>query len=166
MSHETQGDEMTHPYATPPIPPAPRPDRPAPRWARKRYVLPALALAFFIGAAIGTSGQDTKKTTTTDAKPAAARPQPTMTVTATTTETATPAPAPTVTTTKTVKVTKTVTAEAAAGSGSGSVSGSGGGSTYYTNCTAARAAGVTPLYRGDPGYDSHLDRDGDGVACE
>ncbi|WP_435838535.1 excalibur calcium-binding domain-containing protein [Streptomyces achromogenes] len=23
-----------------------------------------------------------------------------------------------------------------------------------------------PLYAGDPGYDSHLDRDGDGVACE
>ncbi|UXX97613.1 excalibur calcium-binding domain-containing protein [Streptomyces sp. AD2-2] len=23
-----------------------------------------------------------------------------------------------------------------------------------------------PLHRGDPGYDSHLDRDGDGVACE
>ncbi|MYV89426.1 excalibur calcium-binding domain-containing protein [Streptomyces sp. SID1034] len=41
-----------------------------------------------------------------------------------------------------------------------------GGAVYYKNCTAARAAGVTPLHRGDPGYDSHLDRDGDGVACE
>lgn len=39
-------------------------------------------------------------------------------------------------------------------------------STYYANCTAARAAGPTPLYRGDPGYASHLDRDDDGVACE
>ncbi|MFG2131906.1 excalibur calcium-binding domain-containing protein [Streptomyces sp. NPDC048751] len=28
------------------------------------------------------------------------------------------------------------------------------------------AAGDTPLYAGDPGYDRHLDRDGDGVACE
>ncbi len=37
---------------------------------------------------------------------------------------------------------------------------------YYKNCTAARAAGVTPLHRGDPGYGSHLDRDNDGVACE
>jgi endonuclease YncB( thermonuclease family) len=37
---------------------------------------------------------------------------------------------------------------------------------YYKNCTAARAAGVTPLYRGQPGYGSHLDRDNDGVACE
>lgn len=37
---------------------------------------------------------------------------------------------------------------------------------YYANCAAARAAGAAPLYRGDPGYRSGLDRDGDGVACE
>lgn len=36
----------------------------------------------------------------------------------------------------------------------------------YANCTAARAAGVTPLRRGQPGYSASLDRDGDGVACE
>jgi hypothetical protein len=53
--------------------------------------------------------------------------------------------------------TKTVTTAAAGG---------GGGSVYYDTCADARAAGDTPLYRGDPGYDSHLDRDGDGVACE
>jgi micrococcal nuclease len=40
------------------------------------------------------------------------------------------------------------------------------GSAYYANCTAARAAGVTPLHRGDPGYAAKLDRDGDGIACE
>jgi hypothetical protein len=40
------------------------------------------------------------------------------------------------------------------------------GSAYYPNCDAARAAGVAPLHRGDPGYDSNLDGDGDGVACE
>ena len=39
-------------------------------------------------------------------------------------------------------------------------------SAYYANCSAARAAGVTPLYRGDAGYRAGLDRDGDGVACE
>lgn len=45
--------------------------------------------------------------------------------------------------------------------------GSGGGSSAsYKNCAAARAAGVTPLHRGEPGYAAHLDRDGDGVACE
>jgi len=37
---------------------------------------------------------------------------------------------------------------------------------YYANCAAARAAGVAPLHRGDPGYRSGLDRDGDGIACE
>jgi endonuclease YncB( thermonuclease family) len=39
-------------------------------------------------------------------------------------------------------------------------------SAYYENCTAAREAGASPVYHGDPGYGSHLDRDGDGVACE
>ncbi|GMK37807.1 hypothetical protein PCCS19_08610 [Paenibacillus sp. CCS19] len=36
----------------------------------------------------------------------------------------------------------------------------------YKNCTEVRAAGAAPLYRGDPGYSSALDRDNDGVACE
>jgi len=39
-------------------------------------------------------------------------------------------------------------------------------SVYYPDCAAARAAGAAPLHRGDPGYRSGLDRDGDGVACE
>ncbi|MEW1808122.1 DUF1524 domain-containing protein [Pseudarthrobacter sp. NPDC080039] len=37
---------------------------------------------------------------------------------------------------------------------------------YYANCTAARAAGAAPLYAGQPGYRSALDRDSDGIACE
>lgn len=40
------------------------------------------------------------------------------------------------------------------------------GSAYYPNCAAARAAGAAPVRRGDAGYSSHLDRDGDGVGCE
>jgi len=40
------------------------------------------------------------------------------------------------------------------------------GEVYYRSCAVAREAGVTPLYKGDPGYGPHLDRDGDGVACE
>jgi hypothetical protein len=39
-------------------------------------------------------------------------------------------------------------------------------SVYYANCTAARAAGAAPIYRGQPGYRPALDRDGDGIACE
>jgi hypothetical protein len=37
---------------------------------------------------------------------------------------------------------------------------------YCANCTEARAAGAAPIYAGQPGYRSALDRDGDGVACE
>lgn len=36
----------------------------------------------------------------------------------------------------------------------------------YRNCAAARAAGAAPVYRGEPGYGPHLDRDDDGVGCE
>ncbi|HFJ9479204.1 excalibur calcium-binding domain-containing protein [Bacillus cereus] len=39
-------------------------------------------------------------------------------------------------------------------------------SAYYKNCAAVRAAGKAPLHKGQPGYSSHLDRDGDGIACE
>jgi hypothetical protein len=39
-------------------------------------------------------------------------------------------------------------------------------SAYYRNCSEARAAGAAPIYRGQPGYASHLDRDDDGIACE
>ncbi|MDO3650970.1 excalibur calcium-binding domain-containing protein [Nocardia mangyaensis] len=37
---------------------------------------------------------------------------------------------------------------------------------YYQNCAEARAAGAAPMYVGDPGYRSGLDRDNDGIACE
>ncbi|WP_433612498.1 excalibur calcium-binding domain-containing protein [Dactylosporangium sp. CA-139114] len=37
---------------------------------------------------------------------------------------------------------------------------------YYKNCADVRAHGAAPLYRGQPGYRSGLDRDNDGVACE
>ncbi|MEN3123294.1 excalibur calcium-binding domain-containing protein [Janibacter sp. LM] len=37
---------------------------------------------------------------------------------------------------------------------------------YYDNCSDAKAAGAAPVYRGQPGYGDHLDRDGDGVGCE
>ncbi|WP_343959755.1 excalibur calcium-binding domain-containing protein [Yaniella flava] len=36
----------------------------------------------------------------------------------------------------------------------------------YENCTAAREAGAAQVHRGEPGYGTHLDRDGDGVGCE
>lgn len=36
----------------------------------------------------------------------------------------------------------------------------------FSSCDEARAAGAAPLHRGDPGYSTNLDGDGDGVACE
>lgn len=39
-------------------------------------------------------------------------------------------------------------------------------SRYFKNCTEARNAGAAPVYRGEPGYGKHLDRDGDGIGCE
>lgn len=38
--------------------------------------------------------------------------------------------------------------------------------TYYKNCSEAKAQGAAPLYAGQDGYGKHLDRDGDGIACE
>ena len=37
---------------------------------------------------------------------------------------------------------------------------------YYARCKDAWAAGVAPLHRGESGYRTGLDRDGDGIACE
>ncbi|MFD7260172.1 excalibur calcium-binding domain-containing protein [Streptomyces sp. NPDC059874] len=67
----------------------------------------------------------------------------------------TPKPTPTPTPTPTPKP----TADDDSGSG-------GGGSVSYSNCSAVKAAGKAPIRRGDPGYGRHLDKDGDGIACE
>ena len=37
---------------------------------------------------------------------------------------------------------------------------------YWSGCNDARAAGVTPLRFGEPGYRPEMDGDGDGLACE
>ncbi|MGA5650385.1 hypothetical protein [Streptomyces seoulensis] len=77
------------------------PPRPTPKWARKRFVLPALGLTFLLG--IGSAGADETPNTTksvADTKPAPV-PTTTVTATATATETAEPEPAPTVTETVT-----------------------------------------------------------------
>ncbi len=57
-----------------------------------------------------------------------------------------------------------------AGSGDGGAGSSAeprnGGTSPFGNCDEARAAGAAPVHRGDPGYSTSLDGDGDGVACE
>src|SRR5688500_16311763 len=37
---------------------------------------------------------------------------------------------------------------------------------HYPACGAAGAVRATPIRQGEPGYGRHLDRDGDGIACE
>jgi hypothetical protein len=36
---------------------------------------------------------------------------------------------------------------------------------YYKNCGVALAEGAAPIQKGEPGYRTGLDPDGDGVAC-
>ncbi|MFI6171503.1 excalibur calcium-binding domain-containing protein [Nocardia sp. NPDC051052] len=36
----------------------------------------------------------------------------------------------------------------------------------YTDCDQVRAEGAGPIYRGDPSYNSFLDQDGNGIACD
>ena len=47
-----------------------------------------------------------------------------------------------------------------------SMNGAEGASTYFPNCSAARATGAAPVRAGSPGYSRKLDRDGDGIGCE
>ena len=68
--------------------------------------------------------------------------------------------------TQTAKLTRTRRRSTAAKRTTGSSAPRAGGSTYYANCTAARAAGAAPVMRGQPGYSRKLDRDNDGVGCE
>ncbi|MEA3009821.1 MAG: hypothetical protein QOJ91_1513 [Sphingomonadales bacterium] len=37
---------------------------------------------------------------------------------------------------------------------------------YFPGCNEVRAAGLAPLYRGEPGYRVEMDGDRDGIACE
>lgn len=93
----------------------------------------------------------TAATTTTSVPPTTTTTVPTTTTTAPPTTTTAPppvvpppteAPAPTVPSTTTTAAVR------------------------YRDCAEAGAAGALPLFEGEPGYAPHLDRDGDGEACE
>nr|DAK14203.1 MAG TPA: Excalibur calcium-binding domain protein [Caudoviricetes sp.] len=43
---------------------------------------------------------------------------------------------------------------------------SGSSTVKFRSCKEARAAGYSDIKKGEPGYSSKLDRDGDGIACE
>lgn len=159
---------MTSPYP-PPNPYAPSPPHPPPGQMRRRGKFWLVVAGVWFGtfgctAALMSGGEDPGG--------ASAEAAPRATVTATATETATedPDPAPTVTETEEVEVevevTETVTEQPDAPAGGDNGDTADGGSVHYENCAAARAAGAAPVQRGDPGYGSHLDRDGDGTGCD
>ncbi|TRO56236.1 excalibur calcium-binding domain-containing protein [Streptomyces sp. IB201691-2A2] len=104
------------------------------------------------------SEDEEPRTPSTSSTPArtsdSAEPTPTDSATATVTVTPPPRPPETVTTTAEPSLEET-TEESPTDS-----------DVYYENCDAAREAGAAPVHSGDPGYGPHLDRDGDGVACE
>ena len=87
------------------------------------------------------------------------------TSTATTTPTPTPTPTATATATATVEATPVPTPKATP-KPTPKATPKPKPAVYYANCTEVREAGADPIRRGQPGYGSHLDRDGDGIACE
>lgn len=101
----------------PPMPPQPQwgapppkpPAGPRPGWARKRIIIPAAVVLFFVGVIIGSAGGDSGSAETS----AGATPAATETVTAQPVDDAKPAPTVTVTKTATAKAKPEATAEEA-----------------------------------------------------
>lgn len=167
----TRTQEM--PVALQPDPP----EEPETKSVVRRFA-PVIAsvVTFFLGVAIGAAPSNADDAAATMA--ASPSPVPTVTVTATarpsatptvtTTVTADPEPAPTVTVTETAEAQPEGEQDVQQGVVEQTVAPAAPQpeSVYYQNCAAARAAGAAPIYSGEPGYRSGLDRDGDGVACE
>jgi hypothetical protein len=92
----------------------------------------------------------TAATTTTTVPPTTTTVPPTTTTTVPPTTTTAPPVVPPPTEAPTTEAPTTTTTEA----------------VRYRDCSEAWMAGALPLFEGEPGYGSHLDRDGDGEACE
>lgn len=153
-----------------------------PRTACRAGSITAVALAAgLLLQACGSSEPTTPRSfasAPTSTTVASTSPMPTATTTTTTSATPTtvvpvvPAQVPVPTTRVAVKtvapqgLVAPPTAKKQTANAGGSGSTGGGGSVYYKNCTAVRNAGKAPILRGQPGYASHLDRDGDGIGCE
>jgi cytoskeletal protein RodZ len=119
---------------------------------KRRIVLCVITGALVVGAACGGGGSDVQKgveDTSTTAPSTTSTEAPSTTATQAPTTTTRPP------TTTTRQAPTTTTTEAPAASG-----------PVFANCTEAKAAGYQDIHRGEPGYSTKLDRDGDGVACE
>jgi hypothetical protein len=136
-----------------------------------RIAIPVVAGT--VGLILGAAAMAAGGSDTTTAAQESAQPRPTVTVTVT----AAPGPAPEPTATVTVTATAAATPRPVAKPASPPPKPTPKRATtpapeeppasaFYENCAAARAAGAAPLYRGEPGYRSALDRDHDGMACE
>lgn len=172
-----------HKYYPKSEPAAPAPTGRGKKWAAVVGGAFALLASFGIGAAVSGGTESTSEaapasttvtetrtatrtvTETTTARAAAAAAESTAPATPTTTARAAEATTPTATPDTAIRgavpAPRTETATQAPPPAADS-----GGAVYYRNCSAVRAAGAAPIYRGSPGYGSHLDRDGDGIACE
>ncbi|MEV5592939.1 excalibur calcium-binding domain-containing protein [Streptomyces sp. NPDC052496] len=162
-------DRQSSSSAVPASPPAARPP-----WFRRGRVWGLLAVGFLFGGCAGALAVDGQGARDRASVQATGQVTPRATVTVTAPPVKAARPAPTVTVTETARVTVTAAPPPAAGSASGGSGGADGSGSSdagpadvrYANCAAVRAAGAAPLHAGDPGYGRHLDRDGDGVACE
>lgn len=145
------------PVTTPWFPstrPTPTPSAPAPPWSgplsgpsRSSTPVPPTTLA-----------------KTTPSKPTSTTPAPAKPATTTASPT-TPSPAAPSSTTPT-PTTPSPTSPSPATPSSTTPSSTTPTAVVYKDCAEVRAAGKAPLYRGDPGYSTALDHNGDGVACE
>lgn len=143
-----------------------------PRWAQ-------WAVGIFVGLVIigaATGGEDDTQpvsvvgqVSTTVSAPAAAAEPATTEPPATQAPTTATSVAPTTTrlpATTAATAPATTAATAPATTAATAPATTGASSVFYANCAAVRAAGRAPIRRGEPGYSSALDRDGDGIACE
>jgi Excalibur calcium-binding domain len=141
--------------------------RSAPLWARitADVVAGALVLALVVGVSLMLRGDDEPQ------QAASREPISIETVPTTSTTVATTTTVPTTTTTvppttTTVPPTTVTTSPPIVPPPTEPPSPPTTDEVRYRDCFEAWLAGALPLRRGDPGYGPHLDRDGDGEACE
>ena len=142
-------------------------------WYKTRWGAAAMAGFVGIGLGSGMAGNKTQVAAPVSYTTISVTPSPVVkTIMATVTETAVATETAIATATETIAVTETAkpasapTAERQVKSTGDLGNANPQKSVYYSSCKEAKEAGAAPLYEGDPGYSSKLDRDGDGVACE